>query len=235
MVLLMNFTKALRKTPILVKNREGFIVNRIFIPYFKEAFHLLADGAGPRAIDAAMVEFGFEMGPLTLIDMAGLDILILTDNVMRCAFPSHGPMSPVAEGLVERGQLGQKTGAGVYRYEKGDYTPRDNNVTCDVVAETQRLSGNPARDVNADEITQRLVLRMVNEAFYVVQEQIAQRESDIDVAMVLGTGFPDFRGGILKYAYDLGIDQVIDRLDTLSEKFGERFEPCRYLRDLKGV
>ncbi|MBL7154007.1 MAG: fatty-acid oxidation protein subunit alpha, partial [Phycisphaerae bacterium] len=91
------------------------------------------------------------------------------------------------------------------------------------------------RDVNADEITDRLVLRMVGEAFYVVEEQIAQRESDVDVAMVLGTGFPDFRGGVLKYAYDLGIDEVIRRLESLAERFGERFRPCEFLKERSGV
>ena len=109
------FAKRIRKTPVLVRNREGFLVNRIFIPYLKEAFWLLEDGAEPAAVDRAMVEFGFPMGPLALIDMAGLDILAFADNVMHRAFPRHGPLSPVARRLVESGHLGQKTGSGVYR------------------------------------------------------------------------------------------------------------------------
>ena len=231
----MRLVKDIRKTPVLVKNRAGFVVNRLFIPYFKEAFQLLEDGAQPRAVDAAMVDFGFAMGPLTLIDMAGLDILAFTDKQMCSTFSHHLPLSRVATSLVEQGCLGQKTAAGVYKYQKGDYTPRDNDLTRSIIAGVQRRAGKVPRDVNADEITDRLVLRMVGEAFYVVEEQIAQRESDVDVAMVLGTGFPDFRGGVLKYAYDLGIDEVIRRLESLAERFGERFRPCEFLKERSGV
>ncbi len=230
----LSLAKRMGKTPVLVRNREGFIVNRIFIPYLKEAFWLLQDGAEPHAIDAAMVEFGFAMGPLALIDMAGLDILAFTDAVMRRAFEHHGPLSPIVTRLVGAGRLGQKTGSGVYRYEKGDYTPHDSEVAHGITAEVRREAGSTPRDVTADEITERLVLRMVNEAFYVLREGLAQRESDIDVAMVLGTGFPDFRGGILKYARDMGIDSVAARLETLAGKLGERFRPCELPRDMKG-
>jgi len=231
----MKLVKDIRKTPVLVKNRAGFVVNRLFIPYFKEAFQLLEDGAEPRAADAAMVDFGFAMGPLTLIDMAGIDILALTDKQMCSTFSHHLPLSQVAISLVEQGCLGQKTDAGVYTYRKGDYTPRDSDLTRSIIAGVQRQSGKALRDIDADEITDRLIMRMVGEAFYVVEEQIAQRESDIDVAMVLGTGFPDFRGGVLKYAYDLGIDEVIRRLASLAERFGERFGPCKFLKERSGV
>lgn len=231
----MKFVKDIRKTPILVNNREGFVVNRLFIPYLKEAFRLLEDGADPRAVDAAMVEFGFAMGPLTLIDMAGIDILAFTDKQMCRAFPTHAPLSRIATSLVEQGNLGQKTGCGVYRYEEGDYTPKDSCTTRDIIASVQNEAGKTVRDVGADEITDRLVLRMVSEAFCVVQEQIAQRQSDIDVAMTLGTGFPDFRGGVLKYAYDTGLETIASRLDSLAERFGERFRPCEFLRNETGV
>ncbi len=231
----MKFVKDIRKTPVLVNNREGFVVNRLFIPYLKEAFRLLEDGADPRAVDAAMVGFGFAMGPLTLIDMAGIDILAFTDKQMCKAFPTHVPLSRIATSLVEQGYLGQKTGCGVYRYEEGDYTPKGSRTTRDIIANVQNEVGKTARDVGADEITDRLVLRMVSEAFCVVQEQIAQRQSDIDVAMVLGTGFPDFRGGVLKYAYDTGLETIASQLDSLAERFGERFRPCEFLRNETGV
>jgi 3-hydroxyacyl-CoA dehydrogenase len=227
--------KDIRKTPVLVNNREGFLVNRLFIPYLKEAFSLLEDGAEPPAVDAAMVEFGFAMGPLTLIDMAGIDILVFTGEQMCKAFPAHVPLSRIATSLVEAGCLGQKTGSGVYSYEQGDYTPKDSSTTRDIIANVQKEVGKRARDVGAAEITDRLVLRMVGEAFCVMQEQIAQRRSDVDVAMVLGTGFPDFRGGVLKYAYDTGLEEIEFRLDSLAERFGERFRPCEFLRNETGV
>ncbi len=231
----MKFVKDIRKTPVLVNNREGFVVNRLFIPYLKEAFGLLEDGAEARMIDAAMVEFGFAMGPLTLIDMAGIDILALTDRQMCKAFPHHVPLSRIATSLVEQGCLGQKTGRGVYKYRQGDYTPGDSRLAGDIIANVQRELGKTPREVGAGEITERLVMRMISEAFRVVEEKIAQRQSDIDVAVVLGAGFPDFRGGVLKYAYDLGIDKVVSRLESLVEDFGERFRPCEFLRNEVGV
>ncbi|MBN2161397.1 MAG: enoyl-CoA hydratase/isomerase family protein [Pontiellaceae bacterium] len=230
----LKFARQIRKTPVLVKNREGFIVNRMFIPYLKEAFRLLEDGANPTAIDRAMVDFGMAMGPLTLIDMAGIDILVSVDEVMNQAFPTHGELSSIAVQLVENGAMGQKTGAGVYKYENGDRQPHDSEDTARIIAEVREEMGKEPREVDSDEITQRLILRMVNEGFFIMQEGIAQRESDLDAAMVLGTGFPDFRGGVMKYARDVGLDNVITRLDKLSDKFGERFLPCEYLRDQKG-
>ena len=227
--------KTLGKTPVLVRNREGFLVNRLFIPYLKEAFWLLEEGADAPAIDSAMVEFGFPMGPLALIDMAGLDVLVLTDRVLAKAFPSHGPLSNIAARLVERGHLGQKSGSGVYRYDEGDRTPRPSAEAAQVIAEVRRGEGRAPRPVRTDEITRRLVLRMAGEAFYVMEEGIAERESDIDIAMVLGTGFPDFRGGVLKYARHLGLGNVRADLERLAAQCGPRFAPCRLLRETEGV
>lgn len=230
----LRFARDIRKTPVLVSNREGFIVNRLFIPYLKEAFSLLEEGAAARDIDAAMVEFGFPMGPLTLIDMAGIDILAATDAVLVEAFADHGPLSPIVAKLVEAGSLGQKTGCGVYRYERGDYTRHDSDAAAAIIAAVQRDAGADPRNVSSEEITDRLVLRMVREAFGVLEEGIAQRESDIDVATVLGTGWPDFRGGVLRYARDTGLGVVVERLDELAGTLGPRFQPCKMLRDMKG-
>lgn len=222
--------KRLRKTAVVVANREGFLVNRLFVPYLQEAFWLLEEGATAAAIDAAAVDFGFPMGPLALIDMAGLDILVHAHNVLRRAFPLHGPLSGVATRLVERGHLGQKTGSGVYRYEPRVVAPQENAATGEIVAQVQREQGRVPRRVQPREIAERLVLRMVNEAFYLMAEGVALRESDVDVAMVLGTGFPDFRGGVLKYAHDLGLAAVLSRLEDLSRRGGERFAPSQRLR-----
>jgi 3-hydroxyacyl-CoA dehydrogenase len=231
----LGLAKRLRKTPVVVANREGFLVNRIFIPYLQEAFFLLEDGAEAQAIDQAAVDFGFPMGPFVLIDMAGLDILVDAQRVLQDAFPHHGKLSAIAVRLVESGSLGQKTGAGVYRYDPGDVKPHPSPVTGRIVDEVRRSTGRPPQAVPPEEITERLVLRMVNEAFYAVQEGIVQRDSDVDVAMVLGTGFPDFRGGVMKYASDLGLDLVLNRLQELNRRCGERFAPCRLLLETKGI
>jgi len=230
----MKFARDLRKTPVLVRNREGFIVNRLFIPYLKEAFTLLEHGAEAREIDAAMVAFGFPMGPLALIDMAGIDILAATDAVLVEAFEHHGPLSPIVPRLVEAGLLGQKTGCGVYRYERGEYTPHDSDAAGRIIADVRAEARIEPYDVSGQEITDRLVLRMVAEASCVLQEGIAQRESDIDAATVLGIGWPDFRGGALKYARDAGPETIVERLDALAAALGPRFAACKMLRDLKG-
>jgi 3-hydroxyacyl-CoA dehydrogenase len=225
--------KTLGKTPVVVKSRAGFVVSRLFVPYLKEAFWLLEEGAEPAAIDQAMLDFGFAMGPLRLIDMSGLDILEKTDAVLRGAFSRHGPLSSIALRLVEAGHLGQKTGSGVYRYEKGDYTPLASAAAAEIIAAARRRRGDPegtpAGAVGREEIVRRLMLRMVAEAFYVLEEGIVERGADIDVAMVLGTGLPDFRGGVLKYAYDLGLDRVLAQLRELTERCGPRFAPCQRL------
>ncbi|MBI5684238.1 MAG: enoyl-CoA hydratase/isomerase family protein [Verrucomicrobia bacterium] len=219
----LRFAKAIRKTPVLVQNREGFLVNRIFLPYVKEAFRMLKEGADPEAIDRAMVEFGFPMGPLTLMDMAGNDIFVHADAVLVPAFPHHGPTPPIVTELVARGMLGQKSGMGIYRYEKGSPVPHPNPAVRQILAESRARSSRAPRVITPEEITQRLVLRMVAEALRVMEEGIVQRESDVDAAMVLGTGFPDWRGGVLKYARDLGLDEVRTQLQQLAKRFGERF------------
>ncbi|MHB8970505.1 MAG: 3-hydroxyacyl-CoA dehydrogenase NAD-binding domain-containing protein [Pirellulaceae bacterium] len=224
------FARALGKTPVLVRNREGFLVNRLFVPYLKEAFWLLEEGFEPSVIDRAMVDFGFAMGPLALIDMSGLDILVLTDNVLRAAFPQHGPLSSIALTLVERGCLGQKTGSGVYRYETGDHTPHASDVAAEIIARARRERGDVSAGKPSEEIVNRLTLRMVAEAFRVLEEGIVERPADIDVAMVLGTGLADFRGGVLKYACDEGLNRVLEQLQEFAGTSGERYAPCDLLR-----
>jgi 3-hydroxyacyl-CoA dehydrogenase len=227
--------RRLRKTPVLVRNREGFLVNRLFVPYLKEAFWLLEEGAPPAAIDGAMVHWGFPMGPLAVADMTGLDVLVATDRVLSGAFPRHGPLSAVASRLVEGGHRGQKTLSGVYRYERGDRTPRASDVSAAVLAGVRRESARTPREVPDEEIADRLVLRMVGEALRVLAEGIARAESDLDVAMVLGTGFPDFRGGVARYARDLGLDAVRARLKNLERRFGERFAPGEHGHGVEGA
>ncbi len=226
----MHVARTLGKTPVLVRNCTGFLVDRLFIPYVKEAFELLEDGADPAAIDRAAVAFGFPLGPLALIDMTGLDILVGSDRMIHAAYPRHGALSPVAIHLVESGQLGQKTGGGVYRYEPGDHTPHPSETTARLVAEVQRQRGRTPRAIADEAIAERLVLRMVNEALYAMDDGIARSAADVDVATVLGLGFPDYRGGVLRYADQAGLARVLDRLTRLADQCGQRFQPCPTLQ-----
>jgi len=228
----MQTAKQLRKTAVLVRNREGFLVNRLFLPYMTEAFCLLEEGAEPKAIDEAMVAFGMPMGPLALIDMAGIDILVSTDRVMSRAFPRHGKLSPTAGRLVAQGRLGQKSGGGVYDYRPDDHTPQPSETAAAIVNAVRRRHNVKPRAISAEEITDRLVLRMVSEAFWVLGEGIAQREADLDVATVLGIGFPDFRGGVVRYARGRGLHRVLRDLEQLADCHGERFAPSGLLEQM---
>ena len=222
----LQFAKSIRKTPVLVANCEGFLVDRLFVPYLQEAFQLLEEGCEPRDVDRAAVEFGFPMGPFVLIDMAGVDILVHSQRTLRHTFPRHGDLSRIATQLVELGHLGQKTGGGVYRYEAGSHTPHDSATTADLIAAVRAGSRRPSSRMSREAITERLVMRMVNEAFYVLAEKVARSASDIDVATVLGIGFPDFRGGVCRYAEQLGSHTVRTRLQQLAREYGERFAAC---------
>jgi 3-hydroxyacyl-CoA dehydrogenase len=226
----LRLVRTLGKTPVLVRNREGFIVNRLFVPYLQEAFALLEEGAEPAAIDQAMVDFGMPMGPLAVSDLAGLDVVLWAQQVLGRAFARHGALSPIVDRLLQRGHLGQKAGEGVFRYEKGDPTPRPSPTAEEIIVTARAQRGNGhgglTPGLTADEIQQRLVLRMVCEAFYVVEEGLVERESDVDVATVLGTGFPEFRGGPIRYARTLGLDRVNAELENLAGRLGPRFAPA---------
>lgn len=213
-------SKSMGKTPVAVRNRPGFAVNRLFVPYLSEAFQLIEEGAAPQEVDAAMVAFGFAMGPLQLIDMSGLDILIKTQAILRQALPQHGPLSPIVGHLVDRGMLGQKSGAGVYRYEVGDWTPHANPEAEAVFAAARQGRSGGLADT---EIVARLVLRMVVDAFAVLEERVVRRPADLDVAMILGAGLADFRGGILRHARDLGLKHVHSELERLARQCGPRY------------
>lgn len=236
-----HFAKRLRKTPVLVNNREGFLVNRVFVPYLVEAFALLEEGVPPRAIDGSMVQFGFPMGPLTLSDMTGIDIVVHAHRELHKAFPYHGSLPEVAHRLVAMGRTGQKGGAGVYCYEPGNKAALDDPQLAEIVGASRESSQNAGKEADhesaqpsltSDAITSRLVGRMVAEAFRVLEENVARSEADLDAAMILGTGFPDYRGGIVRYARDCGLDTVLQELENLSTVCSERYAPSSYLREL---
>ena len=228
----LKLAKRLRKTPVVVRNRAGFLVNRMFAPYLQEALLVLEEGARPEAIDAALVDFGFPMGPLVLADMTGLDIAVAAHALLAREFPRIGPQAEIVCRLYDRGHLGQKTSSGIYRYEPGDFTPLPSETCNAILAEVRPEAGRPPRDFDRDEIVDRLVLRMVSEASYVLDEAVARCRSDVDAATVLGMGFPDFRGGVVKYAQDTGLDAVSARLEQLTRQCGPRYAPCRLLEGM---
>ncbi len=172
------------------------------------------------------------MGPLTLSDMTGIDIVVHAHRELQKAFPHHGPLSEVAHRLVDLGRTGQKSGAGVYRYEGGDRTALDDPRLEEVVAEVRGAGGVRPKPLDAGQITRRLVDRMVAEAFRVLEEGVVRGPADLDAAMILGTGLPDFRGGIVRHACDRGLDTILAELENLSTTCSERYAPSHCLREL---
>ncbi len=228
----LQLAKEMKKTAILVNNSVGFVVNRLFIPYCIEAYRLIEEGARPSDIDSAMTSFGFPMGPLTLIDMTGIDILAITNLRMCAAYPWHLPFPAIGETLLREGCLGQKSGCGIYRYDTGKGSPAENVRVSEIAGAVRNVSGIAARTIGRGEITERLVMRLAAEALRLAHEKNAPGEQEIDVAMVLGAGFPDYRGGPLRYVRDIGPLEALARLERLADSFGERYRPGQYIQSI---
>jgi 3-hydroxyacyl-CoA dehydrogenase/enoyl-CoA hydratase/3-hydroxybutyryl-CoA epimerase len=214
------FAIRLGKTPVIVRDGPGFLVNRILTFYLNEALQMLVEGVRMEALDGAMERFGMPMGPLALLDQVGLDTAGHVASVLRAAFGERaGATVDVLETLVSSGRLGRKNERGFYRYRSGKRQGTDSEVY-------GRVGAREPRDVPAETLQERMVLAMVNEAALCLEEGVVSHPRDIDVAMVLGTGFPPFRGGLLRYADEVGVPVVADRLSRLAEAHGGRFRPA---------
>jgi 3-hydroxyacyl-CoA dehydrogenase/enoyl-CoA hydratase/3-hydroxybutyryl-CoA epimerase len=220
------FAIELGKTPVLVRDAPGFLVNRILMLYLNEAMRLLAEGVRIEVADRAMTLFGMPVGPFALLDQVGLDTARHAARVLEGAFGKRiGTSTPLLEGLVGSGRLGTKNGKGFYRYDGAKRGSADREV--------YRLAGAPEpREVPVETLQERMVLAMVNEATVCLEDGVVQEPRDVDVAMVLGTGFPPFRGGLLRHADAIGIPVLVDRLSRLANAHGERFRPSELLHEM---
>ncbi len=223
---LVALAKRISKTPIVVKDCPGFLVNRILFPYMNEALAMLEEGASARALDKAATAFGMPMGPITLQDVVGLDTSLYAGRVISSAFPDRAVQSRIVDELVAAGRLGQKSGAGFYSYAKG---PRGADDP--VLSEMLKKIGKARREISSEELTERLFLPMLTEASRVLAEGIVREPSDVDMGLILGIGFPTFRGGILRWADNLGLPRVLEMLKKY-EHLGERFKPTEMMRKL---
>ncbi len=226
------FARKLGKIPVLVGVCDGFVGNRMVSPYTREAHFLLEEGATPEQVDSALRRFGMAMGPLQMGDMAGLDISWAARKRMAPTRPAHIRYSKVADTICELGRLGQKTGAGFYRYESGSRTPISDPAIDVLIAECAREAGVERREITDVEIIQRTMYALVNEGARILQEGIAQRASDIDVIYVAGYGFPAFRGGPMFYADTVGLAEVLATIERFHDRHGELWAPAPLLKEL---
>ena len=205
--------KRLRKLPVLAGVCDGFIGNRIFARYREAADMVLMDGASPWEIDAAMVAFGYAMGPYETQDLSGLDIGYANRRRQDAARDPTRRYVPIADHMVEQGRLGRKSGAGWYRYDDGK-KEIDPEVVAVVEAAAQ-AAGVTRRSYTPDEIRDRLLAAMINEAAGILEDGIAQSAADIDLVGIHGYGFPRWRGGLMHHADQLGAASIVTRLDAL--------------------
>lgn len=220
-----NLSKKLGKTPIVVKDGPGFLVNRLLVPYMVEAISLLMEGHTLQAVDNAMEKFGMPMGPIELFDEVGIDVAYKVAKILQKTMGDRMAESPILENMVEAGRLGKKNAKGFYRYDgkKKIYDPAIEDF---IPIEHKVL-------LDEESMQQRMVYPMINEAARCLEEGIAMRARDVDIGMIFGTGFAPFRGGLLKFADSEGIENVINKLSEL-EKDGPRFKPSKALLKFKG-
>jgi len=218
----------MKKVPVIVGDGAGFLVNRILGPYLNEAGFLLSEGASIEAVDRAAKNFGMPMGPIRLLDEVGLDIARHAGASLFEAFGERMKPSPVLAALETSKRLGRKGGLGFYRYEA------DKEVGVDPEIYGELAAAVPAERAEMDEgsITARLVLCMVNEAARTLEDKVAAAAADVDLGMIMGTGFPPFRGGLLRYADGLHPRTILARLEELQAQHGPRFEPAESIRRL---
>lgn len=219
-------SKRIRKTPIVVKDCAGFLVNRVLFPYMNEALILLTEGASMDAIDRAATHFGMPMGPIALADLVGLDTACYSGHVMREAYPDRVVDTHILDEMIAAGRLGKKAGVGFRRFtDKGK--PIDDPTLASLL-QKHRVEGHGHDEA---EITERLFLSMLLEATRVLEEGIVRDPVDADMGLILGIGFPPFKGGIFRWADNEGAARLVERLEKY-QSLGKRFEPTDCLKKL---
>ncbi len=225
--------KRLGKTPIVVKDSCGFVVNRVLLGYINEAGRLLEEGHSIVAIDRIMTDFGMPMGPFTLTDEVGLDVGSKVLHILEAGLGERFKPVEIFEKVYAQGFLGKKSGKGFYLHQ-----PVHSRSVRGVPPNPAIQPGHSrsVRGVHSDqeEILRRMLYLMINEAARCLEEGIVDAPGAIDVGMIFGAGFPAFRGGLLRYADTIGIPGIIDDLKRLQQKFqAKRFEPAAYLLRLR--
>jgi 3-hydroxyacyl-CoA dehydrogenase/enoyl-CoA hydratase/3-hydroxybutyryl-CoA epimerase len=220
-----HFTRRLGKTPVLVKDSPGFLVNRLLSFYSIEAQWLLDEGYRIEQIDRAMTDWGMPVGPMALTDEVGIDVATKVGHILSAAFGERLPLPRWLDKLPETGRLGVKNGRGIYRYEGRERKEPDPEI--------YRLLGIEPRTGEPDlaAMADRMVLPMVNEAARCLEEGVVRSAAELDLALIFGTGFPPFRGGLCRWADQQGLHQILAALERLESTVGTRFHPSDALRE----
>jgi 3-hydroxyacyl-CoA dehydrogenase len=227
----MQLSKKLSKVAVLVGNCMGFVGNRMFGPYRREAQFLVEEGASVEAVDNALYEFGMAMGPLATGDLAGLDVGWRIRKEYR-HLQKPGMRQPFAEDrLCELGRYGQKTGAGWYKYDE-QRRPASDPEVAHLIAGWVSEVGIPQRQISAEEIVNRCLFALVNEGARILEEGFALRAVDIDIIYLSGYGFPAHRGGPMWYADTVGLKTVYARISEFHKQHGEIWAPAPLLKQL---
>ena len=227
----MDLGRMIGKISAMAGNGDGFVANRSRTPFGIEMIIMLEEGCLPEQVDKVMVDFGYPIGPFATADLSGLDIGYDSRQRRAAQNPNYRKM-PIADAIVERGRLGQKTGAGWFRYEPGDRTPRPDPEVAQIINEKAAEMGVEQREFSDEEILRRLLFASVNEACRILDEGKAYRASDIDVMWLNGFGFPRYRGGLMYWADGIGVGEVYRQIAAWHQQYGERWAPSPFLRRL---
>ncbi len=229
----MSIAKKIQKVPVLSRVCFGFIGNRMLRQYTRETQLCLIEGSSPEQIDRVMVDWGMAMGPLAVGDLAGLDIGYKARQALSDEEKGEPKTYCIADTLAEMGRLGQKTGAGYYRYDPETRARSSDPEVLKIIEAEAHKQGVTRREISNDEILKRLTLALINEGFKILEEGIAQRPGDIDAVYVFGYGFPPYRGGPMFYADQLGLKNVYEMICAYRDKHGELYwTPSALLKEL---
>jgi 3-hydroxyacyl-CoA dehydrogenase len=224
--------KTLGKVGVLVGNCRGFVGNRMFGAYQREAQFLLEEGARVEQVDAALTDFGMAMGPLAVGDLAGLDVSWRIRKEYKHLLQPGMRQALAADRLCEMGRYGQKTGAGWYKYPDGSRSPVPDPAVEELIVQCAAEAGIRRRTISADEIVERTIYALVNEGTTILAEGFALRASDIDIIYINGYGFPAHRGGPMWYADTVGLAKVYERICEFQRQHGDWWTPAPLLQEL---
>jgi 3-hydroxyacyl-CoA dehydrogenase/enoyl-CoA hydratase/3-hydroxybutyryl-CoA epimerase len=233
------FARQIGKLPVVVRDSPGFLVNRVLFPYLLDAAEIFQAGVSAEEIDQALLQWGMPMGPLRLIDEIGTDITVDIADTLENAFGARDSAPGILRKMYDAKMLGRKSSGGFYKYEGKQETPNEalEEWRVHAVDEPRGATSNaaergPSTSLRSarDDVTNRLTFLMVNEAARCLEEKVVATPEDADYGMILGTGFPIFRGGPLRYAENYGLEKLVTEMDGIHSRAGDKFAPCDLLR-----